>query len=172
MSVLIPNDSGRSATVARSSSSVFSAGQLLSWKLLGWLGLAYLIMSLIDLALGWYPVRFGTPEWEFGTVSATINGLAIPTLALYLMLGSAVARENAKIVKAISIVMVVLAIFLAILFVLYLTSVPLALRAVASNAIIAQGMKKAIAKAVTLFLGYEILYVLAASKGLRRRPAV
>jgi hypothetical protein len=75
-------------------------------------------------------------------------------------------------VKAISIVMVVLAIFLAILFVLYLTSVPLALRAVASNAIIAQGMKKAIAKAVTLFLGYEILYVMAATKGLRRRPAV
>jgi hypothetical protein len=171
MSVLIPHDSGRGATVAKPSSSGYGGTSLVSWKLLGWLGAFYLVMSVIDIALGWYPVRFGTPEWEFGTVSATINGLAIPTLSLFLILCSAVARERTKVVKATSIVMICLAIFLAILFILYLTAVPLALKAVTSNAIIHQGMEKAIIKATILFLGYEALYILGAMNGLRRRAA-
>jgi hypothetical protein len=172
MSVLIPHDSSRSATVAKASSSLPSGPSLLSWKLLGWLGVAYLIMSVIDLALGWYPVRFGTPEWEFGTVSATINGLAIPTLALYLILCSAIARERLTLVRVVSIVMICIAIFLAILFILYLTAVPLALRAVLASPLVHQGMKKAITKASVLFLGYETLYIAGALKGLRRRVAV
>jgi hypothetical protein len=171
MSVLIPGDSGRGATVAKSSSSQYAGVALLSWKLLGWLGAVYLIMSVIDIALGWYPVRFGTPEWEFGTVSATINGLAIPTLSLFLILCSAVARERATVVRVVSIVLICLAIFLAILFILYLTAVPLALKAVTSNAIIHQGMEKAIIKATVLFLGYEVLYIVAAMNGLRRRAS-
>jgi hypothetical protein len=169
MSVLIPQDSGRSATVARPSSTSLSSAQLTGWKILGWLGAAYLIMSVIDLALGWYPISFGSPEWEFGTISATIAGLAIPTLALYLMLGSALARERANVARTIAIAMIVVAIFLAILFILYLTAVPLALRAVTSNPIIHLGMKKAIIKSLTLFLGYEALFILGAMKGLGRR---
>jgi hypothetical protein len=172
MSVLIPHDSGRGATVAKSSSSQYAGASLGSWKLLGWLGAVYLVMSVIDIALGWYPVRFGTPEWEFGTVSATINGLAIPTLSLFLMLCSAVAWERTRTVRVISIVMICVAIFLAILFILYLTAVPLALRAVAGNAVVHQGMVKAIIKATVLFLGYEVLYILASRAGLRRRASV
>jgi hypothetical protein len=165
----MPHEPGRPATVSKSSSS-YSATSLLSWKLLGWLGVAYLIMSVIDIALGWYPVRFGTPEWAFGTVSATIDGLAIPTLALYLTLCSAIARERPIIVRVVSIILICLAIFLAILFILYLTAVPLALKAVAANSVVHLGMEKAIVKALVLFVGYEILYVGGATKGLRRRP--
>jgi hypothetical protein len=169
MSVLIPQESGRSATVAKPGSTHFPAAQLTAWRILGWIGLAYLLMSVIDLALGWYPINFGTPEWEFGTISATFAGLAIPTLSLYLILCSAVARERANVVKTVSIVMIVLAVFLAILFILYLTAVPLALRAVVANPVIHLGMKKAILKSLTLFLGYEALYIFAGTMGLRRR---
>jgi hypothetical protein len=168
MSVIIPQESGRGATVARPVTGNFSLSQLSAWRVLGWLGTAYLIMSVIDLALGWYPLGFGTPEWEFGTISGTFQGLAIPTLALYLILCSAVARERPGIVKAVSVGMLALAIFLAILFIIYLTSVPIALRAVETNPIIHMGMKKAIVKSATLFLGYEVLYVLGALVGLRR----
>jgi hypothetical protein len=169
MSVLIPQDSGRPAAAVRASHVQLASAQLKGWVILGWLGLAYLIMSVIDLALGWYPIRFGQPEWEFGTISATIAGLAIPTLSLYLMLASAFARERTKLIKGIAIAMIVIAVFLAVLFILYLTAVPLALRAVSNNPIIHLGMEKSIIKSLTLFLGYEGLFILGAIKGLRRR---
>jgi hypothetical protein len=171
MSVLVPQESGRSAAAPRSATAHSPSAQLNGWRILGWLGVAYLIMSVIDLALGWYPLGFGKPEWEFGTFSATIAALAIPTLALYLILGSSIARERWNIVRGVGVVMIVLAIFLAILFILYLTSVPLALRAVATNPIIHLGIEKAIIKSVTLFVGYEALYILAAVKALRRPSA-
>jgi len=171
MSVIIPQESGRGSTVARPVSATATA-YLDSWKILGWLGLAYFLMSMIDLALGWYPLGFGKPEWEFGTISATAAGLAIPTLALYLMLGAAIARERVDIAKGIAIVMIVLAVSLVILELLYLTSVPLALKAVASNPVIHLGMKKSVFKSLMLITGYEAMYVLGAIKGLRARRTV
>jgi hypothetical protein len=168
MSVIIPQETGRGGAVGRPAAGNFSMAQINAWRALGWLGTAYLIMSVIDLALGWYPLGFGTPEWEFGTISGTFSGLAIPTLALYFILGSAVARERINVVRVVSIAMLALALFLAILFILYLTSVPLALRAVAANPVIHMGMKKAIVKSATLFFGYETLYVLGGVVGLKR----
>ncbi len=171
MSVIIPQESGRSA-VAKGSAAQFPYGQLIAWRFLGWLGVAYLVMSLIDLGLGWYPLGFGSSEWEFGTVSATLNGLAIPTLSLYLILCSAIVRERINVVRAVSIAMICIAVFMAILFLLYLTAVPLALRSVTANPIIHQGMKKAIVKASALFVGYEILLITAPIKSLRRRNSI
>ncbi len=172
MPVIIPQESGRAVTVEKPTSAYATTAYMDGWKLLGWLGLAFLIMSLIDLALGWYPVEFGRPEWEFGTISASIAGLAIPTLALYLMLGSAIARERTDIARGIAIVMIILAISLAVLAILYLTSVPLALRAVAANPLIHLGMKKSVFKSLMLFTGYEALYILGAFKGLRKTAPV
>ena len=129
-------------------------------------------MSLIDISLGWYPLRFGRPEWEFGTISATINGLAIPSLALYLILGSAIALERPTLAKAVGIVMVVLALILLALVILYLTNVPIALKATQANALAHSGIKKAAVKALVFFTGYEILFVLGALKALRRRTTV
>jgi hypothetical protein len=170
MPVIIPQESGRPATVEKPTTAYATSAYMDGWKILGWLGLAFLIMSLIDLALGWYPLNFGRPEWEFGTISASISGLAIPTLALYLMLSSAIARERLDIAKGVAIVMIILAISLAVFVILYLTSVPLALKAVAANPVVHLGMKKAIFKSLMLFTGYEALYILGAFKGLRTRP--
>jgi hypothetical protein len=172
MPVIIPQESGRPATIEKPTSAYATSAYMDGWKILGWLGLAYLIMSVIDLALGWYPLNFGRPEWEFGTISASFSGLAIPTLALYLMLGSALARERTDIAKGIAIVMIILALSLAILALLYLTSVPLALKAVAANPVVHLGMKKSVFKTLMLFTGYEALYVLGAIKGLRKRAAI
>lgn len=166
MSVIIPQESGRGATIARPVSATATA-YLDSWKILGWLGLAFFIMSIIDLALGWYPLGFGTAEWEFGTISATASGLAIPTLSLYLMLGAAIARERTDIAKGVAIVMIVLAVALVILALLYLTSVPLALKAVTSNPSLHLGMKKSVFKSLMLITGYVIMYALGAIKGLK-----
>jgi hypothetical protein len=95
--------------------------------------------------------------------------LSIPTLELYLTLSSAIATEWTLIVKRVGIVMVVLALILPVLGVVWLTNVPLALKATATNDVVHFGVKKAIIKTALLFAGYEILYVLAAWKALRRR---
>lgn len=171
MSVIVPHESGRSATVTKPASNQVSWGQIDAWRIIGWLGLAYLIMSLIDLALGWYPTSFGSPEWEFGTISATMAGLAIPTLSLYLILGSALARDSRSVARAVGIAMIVTAVSVAILCVIYLTSVPIALSAVADNPIVYLGLEKAVAKSLVLFAGYETLYVVGAVTALRRRTA-
>jgi len=144
----------------------------MAWRTLGWLGLAYFIMALIDLALGWYPTRFGSPEWEFATISASLAGLAIPTLALYLILAAAQALDHKGTAKAVSIVMIVFALALPALGIFYLTNVPLALRATATNDVANFGMKKAIVKSLALFAGYETLYVFGAIIGFRRRSSV
>lgn len=126
-------------------------------------------MSVIDLSLGWYPLGFGKPEWEFGTISATIAGFAIPTLALYLIFASALALGRTRVVKGIAVGMLVLAVFLATLFLIYLTSVPLALLAVSKDPGVQLGMRKAIVKSLTLFLGYETVFIVGGIKGLRQR---
>jgi hypothetical protein len=172
MSIIVPKETSRSSTVARETPAQRSTGQLDAWRILGWVGLAYLIMSLIDLGLGWYPVGFGSPEWEFGTISATMAGLAIPTLALYLILASALAADRTNVARITGFAMMLLAVSIAVLSAIYLTSVPIALKAVESNPTVHLGLEKAIIKSLMLFAGYETLYILGAMRALRRRPRV
>lgn len=172
MPLIIPQESGRSATVDRPVTAYLSSAYSDGWRVLGWLGLAFFVMSLIAIALGWYPVRFGSPEWEFGTISATMGALFIATLGLYLMLAAAISRERAGIAKAVAIVMILMALFIAALAIVYLTTVPIALNSVATNDAARLGMKKAIVNWLVLFVGYEAVYIFGALNGLRRRPAV
>lgn len=170
MPVIIPQESGRSATVDRPAIAYLSSAYSDGWRVLGWLGFVFFVLSLIDIALGWYPVRFGSPEWEFGTISATMIGLSIPTLGLYLMLASAISREQTGMAKAVAIVMTLMALFIGAIAIIYLTNVPIALKAVAANDVARLGMKKAILRWLILFVGYETVYIFGAIKGLRRRP--
>ena len=140
--------------------------------MLGWLGAAFFAMSVVDLLLGWYPVRFGSPEWEFGTISQTVAAMSMPTLSLYLVLASAIARERANIAKGVGIAMIVMAVFLLGLAFFYLTTLPLALRAVRTNDMSSLNMKKAVLKWLILFVGYEVLLIVGGLKGIRRRSAL
>ena len=68
--------------------NVRDASLLNAWRLLYWIGFAFVVMGGTDITLAWYPAPFGNPEWEFGAISATLNGLALPTLGFYLLLCS------------------------------------------------------------------------------------
>ena len=56
MPVIIPQESGRSATVERPATAYMSSAYIEAWRMLGWLGAAFFAMSMIDVVLGWYPV--------------------------------------------------------------------------------------------------------------------
>jgi hypothetical protein len=170
MPVIIPQESGRAATVERPPMYLSSA-YLDAWRILGWIGLAFIVMAGSEIVIGWYPLRFGSPEWEFGTISATMGSLSIPTLGFYLILSSAISRERRGEARIVGIGMIVMAVLLLGLAIVYLTNVPLLLKAVAVNQVASQGIKKGVLRWIILFVGYETVFILGGLKGIRRRFA-
>lgn len=65
-----------------------------SWLILGWIGLAFLVVGGTDFLLTWIPVDFGNQEWEFGTVTQSFNGLPILLLGVGLLTVAAKAVER------------------------------------------------------------------------------
>jgi len=149
-----------------------SPAALDAWRVIGWVGLGFVLMGATDVALAWYPTAFGKPEWEFGAIAATLNGFALPLLGLYLVLAAAVGRRRRVVSLAVGIVAVLLLITLAVLAFVYLTVIPLALKSVAANPLLEEGMKKAILKALVLFVAYGVLFGAATVRGMRtwRQP--
>jgi hypothetical protein len=138
-----------------------------AWSLLGWLGIVFVVLGFGDIALGIYPTRFGNQEWEFGMVSALLNGLGIPTMSIYLLLGSLVARGKKIGARVTAVGMILIAAVLVVLGLLYATAIPLALKGASGNAAVALEVKKALIKAATLFVGYLALYGFGAFRGWR-----
>lgn len=138
-----------------------------AWTLIGWIGLAFVLMGIADISLGFYPLAFGNVEWEFGVISGTLNGFAIPTMGAYLMLSSAVARNRPNVVRGVAVAMLAVAVCLVILGLLYLSVVPVAIRAVDRSEVVLLGMKKAIVKGGVLLFAYWLLYLLGGIKGWR-----
>ena len=100
------------------------------WYLLGWLGLVFVIVGGVSLAMMWYPVLIGNPQWEFGTVSSTYDSLPITALGLGLLLGAGVARGIRWWTRTAAALFLLLALLVIGGLVLYATNLPLALRAV------------------------------------------
>jgi hypothetical protein len=161
MPIIAPSPSPR-----RSRTSDGNAAQL-AWPTMAWVGGAFVIMGLTDIALGWYPASFGNAEWEFGAISATLNGFALPTLGLYLMLAGAIAAQRTLLARILSGLFVLLCLAIGILGVIYLTVIPLALASVAANELLTAGMRKAVIKAAMLFAAYLVLFAAAAFRGWR-----
>src|SRR3954471_297686 len=109
-------------TISRAQLDVRSASD--GWAIISWVSCGFLVMSGTDIALAWYPTAFGTPEWEFGAISATLNGFALPTLALYLILASAIARKRLVLTRVLAVVLAVLTLGIAFLAMIYATVVP------------------------------------------------
>jgi hypothetical protein len=138
-----------------------------AWSILSWVGIAFVVMGFTDIALGWYPASFGNAEWEFGAISAALNGFALPTLGLYLILSSTVALRRAVAGRVLAILLFVLVLVILGLALTYVTVVPLALSSVAADALLTAGMRKAIVKAGLLFVAYGVLFSLGGIRAWR-----
>lgn len=136
-------------------------------RLLGPAGLAFILVGGADLALTWIPTAFGTPEWEFGTISQTLNNLPVPTLGVVLLTAWAAATGRRTAVRILGVVAVLLALAIVAIGGLFLLTVPVALHAVKAPLIVL-GLKKAIAKAAVQMVAYPVAYLWLAWAGLRR----
>jgi hypothetical protein len=130
------------------------------------MGLALSLIGGADIALAWYPFNLGNSEWEFGTVTATLDGLPLLALGLALVLGAAVARGRRAATKTVAVGLVLLAVLIALAAILYATNVPIALQSV-SDPLVKTGLKKAIVKTALQAVVYPCAFVWLALKGWR-----
>ena len=137
----------------------------MAWKWVGRLGVLLLVVGLGDFALGWYPLNFGSVEWEFGTIAATFSGLPLVTMGFAAFLGAGLARGQRWVVLTAAWALAVLAVFVGAMYLVFLLDVPVALRSVEGVAEL--GIKKAIAKTSLLGLSFAGIYGWAAVAVLR-----
>lgn len=136
------------------------------WSLVGWLGAGLALVGGLDLLLTWIPLNFGDVEWEFGTVTATFNGLPVLALGLGLSLGSAVARDRRRTTLLFSVLFVLLAVLVLGAAIIYATTVPMALGAVGDGGI-RTGLMKAVVKAAGQSVIYPTLFLIVGVIGIR-----
>ena len=157
----IPTSASRAGNV--DDTDAISAG----WRVFRAIGFLLFVVGVLDLALAWVPLRFGTPEWEFGTISATLNNMPVPAMGLALMLAYAAAERDVGVLVTVAVWGVVMTVFLSVAAVFYGLDVPLALRAV-QNPVALRGLRTGMIKAVILLIGYGGFHLWAAVFAIRR----
>ena len=120
------------------------------------LGLALSAIAVLDLGLAWAPFNFGNAEWEFGTVTRTMDSLALGTTGLALLAVVALVR---RLRWALGVLGIVVALLLAALIgcvVLYGLTVPVALKAVPAAA--GPVLERAVFRTASFAVIYMVLY--------------
>jgi hypothetical protein len=146
------------ATVRRASDT--------EWSLLAGIGLVFLILGLVDLVLAWYPTVLGSPDWEFATITATFNGLIVPSMGLMFLVSAGVARRTRLLVRVAAVILILLAVTVVGLAALYATNLPLAFKNI-QNEVVRAGLIKAVIKTLIQAALYPLLFIWVAVKGLR-----
>jgi peptidoglycan/LPS O-acetylase OafA/YrhL len=141
-----------------------------AWAIVGEIGAALALVGGVDLALSWYPLAFGNPEWEFGTVTTTLDGMPALAIGLGMALGSVVFLGKRRLGRGIAATFALLGIALLAMAVLYVTTLPIAWRSV-NDAMLQQGLLKAITKTLVQALVYPAVFLGIAVQGWRSTSA-
>jgi hypothetical protein len=137
-----------------------------AWSAVLVVGLALLATGSTDILLAWVPPRFGNPEWEFGTISATLNNMPVPSMGLALVLAYAAAAGKRGLLAAVAAWSIVVTLCLAVSAVFYALDVPLALRAV-TEPVPRNALRAGIIKAVVSLIAYAGVHVAFAVMAIR-----
>lgn len=124
-----------------------------AWSVLGLAGFLFFAVGVVDLLLVWYPLSFGTPVWEFVTITLTLNGLPAPVIGLALMAASAVAQGHDKRARLFGFMLGLTAVVVVVAAVLFATNVPIAI-----NAQIPELPRIGINKAIMKVAAQAVLY--------------
>lgn len=138
-------------------------GAGVAWTVLGGVGLTLFLVGSLDLLLTWYPTAFSNPEWEFGTISATLNGLPVPVLGLSLLAAAGLMNGQRWVVRTVSVLFFSIALAVVGAALLYATVVPVALGAV-TDPMLRLGLLKAMGKTAAQAIAYPIFCVWVAAK--------
>lgn len=119
-------------------------------------GLVLLGVGIVDLGLAWWPLRFGTAEWEFGTASRTFNSLALGSTGFVFLVMAAAVRSWVTALRVLAALALIGCIALAGTLVMYLSHVPVALGAVPADT--KATLEMAIFRSTSFALMYIVLF--------------
>lgn len=142
----------------------------LAWAVVGEVGAVLAVVGAVDLALSWYPAAFGNPEWEFGAVTTTLDGMPALAIGLAMALGSAVFLGKRLLARGIAVAFALLGIVLLAMAVLYVTTLPIAWRSV-TDPMLQKGLLKAVTKTLIQALVYPAVFLGIAVQGWRSTAA-
>ena len=137
-----------------------------TYRVVGWAGVVLALAALSDIGLALYPLGFGSPEWELATIGAIVQGLPLISIGLAAIWIAAGRRGRKWTLVTVGWGLVVVAALLAAALLLFLTDVPLAIKA--TQAVARTGIEKLVAR--TLFMGglFGASYVVMAVMALRQ----
>jgi hypothetical protein len=154
-----------------SDSELLSGDAFAAWRLVGLLGCVLLLVGLVDLALAWIPPRFGVVEWEFGTISSTLDSLPVSAMgttlivASGLQLGSGVLRWLGIAASAgFTLLLLVMAVF-------YALAAPVAVGNALTQSVPAATIYGAVIKGSALELTYLAFFALCTWWTIRSQRA-
>jgi hypothetical protein len=136
----------------------FSEDPGTAWRVITWVGLALAVIAYADLGLALVPVRVGNPQWEFGTISRVFDSLPLATMATLLLFSGSIARGRKSAVRVVGTWSAVVGVMLLVATVLYVLTIPLALKAV-TEPLAVTGLKKAIIKALIQGTVYPVVFL-------------
>lgn len=138
------------------------------WKAVGWFGLLLAVIGLTDVGLYWYPLAFGSPEWEFGTVATSFGALPLATIGLAAVVGALLVNPARNTMIATGVLLLLLVLFVGAAFGMFLMNLPMALPAAdgPQGPAIYRGIVRTTIKAV----GFGSAYLIAAMFLFRHLP--
>lgn len=89
------------------------------WRVLAGMGGVFVLLSLLDFGLAFYPLNFGSAEWEFGTATAVMNNFPLATVGVGLIGVAGLGRRTeglVKLARTLSVVAIVLILVLSVMF--------------------------------------------------------
>ncbi len=134
-------------------------------------GLFVVALGWVDILVGWFPTNFGSPEWEFGAVSATVDGLPLSTIGMIVTLLGAAALRSQVGLWAVALWGAWVLVVLIVAAVLYWFTVPMALESLGPAGLQAS-LGRAVIKTSTSMAIYFCLYgwmEVEAIRALKRR---
>lgn len=131
-------------------------------------GLMLCVAGWLDVALLWYPPRFGESDWEFGTIAQSLDALPLPSMGLLLVAVAVLLRGRRGSVWIVTGVFGLVTLGLLATATLFALDVPQALSAVARDARLGPGIKRVLLKAGVFFVSYVLGYGLATLTLIRR----
>ena len=137
-----------------------------AWRWIAWFSLLLALAGLGDWAIALTPARLGSPEWEFGTITATFSGLPLVTMGFAGLLGAALARGIRWQIITIASLILFFALVIIGALIIFLLDVPLALGSVQGVAHL--GILKATAKTGLLGALFGVGYAVAGGRALFR----
>ena len=139
-------------------------------RAVGWFGVVLALAALGDFVLAFYPLGFGSAEWELATISSVIQGLPLISIGLAAIWMSGGVSGQRGLLLAVGVLLLASAAAVFALLIVFLTNVPVALRATQDVARL--GIVKLVAKTVMLALLFGVSYIVGGVLALKQARGV